>query len=164
MLRGDCLAHVRRVNGGFTYLGVLIAVLLMAVAMSAASSLWSIAAQREKEVELVFVGHQFRTAIARYYAADSVGFQYPKELQDLVEDDRSVNPRHFLRKIFPDPITGKNDWEVIRTNDGGIIGVASSSKKKPLKRANFEPEDAAFEDMACYCDWQFLYQPRRFGR
>ncbi len=151
----------QRHSGGFTYIGMLIVVVILGVSLGAAGSLWSLSAQREKEVELLFIGHQFRNAIAAYYAAAGAGFRYPRELQNLVDDDRSPVPRHFLRQIYRDPITGKDDWNLIRTDDGEIIGVASSSIATPIKKANFEIEDAAFQDQECYCDWQFLYQPRR---
>jgi type II secretory pathway pseudopilin PulG len=148
-----------RGSRGFTYIGLLIAVAIMGIMLSAAGTLWSIASKREKEVELIFIGHQVRSAIARYYAAG--GFRYPRELADLVSDERSAVPRHFLRKIYRDPMTGQADWQIIRAADGGVMGIASSSKDKSMKRANFEPLEAGFKDMDCYCDWQFLYEPRR---
>ncbi len=148
-----------RGNGGFTYIGLLIAVTIMGIMLAAAGTMWSVAAKREKEVELIFIGHQFRAAIARYYAAG--GFRYPPELADLLSDERSAVPRHFLRQIYRDPMTGQADWQIIRAPDGGVMGISSSSKAKPMKRANFEPLEAGFKDMDCYCDWQFMYEPRR---
>jgi type II secretory pathway pseudopilin PulG len=144
---------------GFTYIGLLIAVAILGIMLSAAGSFWSFTAKREKEAELLFIGHQFRNAIGRYYAAG--GFRYPRELQDLLADERSAVPRHFLRQIYRDPMTGVADWQVIRAADGGVMGVASSSQAKSIKRANFEFQDSAFNDMECYCDWQFIYEPRR---
>ena len=148
-----------RGSGGFTYIGLLIAVAIMGIMLSAAGTVWSITSQREKEAELIFIGHQVRGAISRYYSAG--GFRYPPELADLVSDERSAVPRHFLRQIYRDPMTGQADWQIIRAADGGVMGIASSSKAKTLKRANFELLEAGFEDMECYCDWQFLYEPRR---
>lgn len=146
---------------GFTYIGILIAVALLGISLAAAGTLWSFAAQREKEAELLFIGHQFRTAIAKYRAAGGAGLQYPRELQDLVDDDRSAVPRHFLRKLYHDPMTGADDWNVIRTNDGGIIGVASSSLGVPIKKGHFDLPDASFENAECYCDWKFTFEVRR---
>ena len=65
-----------------------------------------------------------------------------------------------MRKVYRDPITGKDDWTLIRTNDGGIIGVASSSIATPIKKRNFDIDDDLFEDKECYCDWQFVYLTR----
>jgi len=41
------------------------------------------------------------------------------------------------------------------------MGVASSSQANTIKRANFDLDDAIFKDTDCYCDWQFIYEPRR---
>jgi type II secretory pathway pseudopilin PulG len=143
----------RRVARGFTYIGLLIAVAILGIMLSAAGTMWSVAAKREKEAELLFIGHQFRDAIGHYRAAGGV---YPRELADLVTDDRSPVPRHFLRRIYRDPMTGADDWEVIRAADGGVMGIASSSQANSLKRANFDVADAAFEGFERYCDWQFI--------
>ena len=65
-------------RSGFTYIGLLVAVAIIGIMLSAAGSLWSFTSKREKEAELLFIGHQFRDAIARYYAAN--GPRYPREL------------------------------------------------------------------------------------
>jgi type II secretory pathway pseudopilin PulG len=160
MSHGECAPLSSRASGGFTYIGLLTAVAIMGIMLAAAGTMWSVAAQREKEVELLFIGHQFRAAIARYHA---VGQRYPRTLADLLTDETSVVPRHFLRKIYNDPMTGAPDWTIIRSADGGVMGIASSSQAKPIKHANFDLGDAGFEDMDCYCDWQFIFVPR-FGR
>jgi type II secretory pathway pseudopilin PulG len=146
-------------QAGFTYLGLLIAVAIMGVSLAAAGTLWSFAAQRDREADLLFIGHQYRNAIARYYSAG--GFRYPRELRDLLDDDRSPTPRHFLRKLYADPMSGAADWQIVRAADGGVMGVASTSQAKSIKRANFDGADAGFEDFERYCDWQFVYVPRR---
>ena len=151
---------MRRGSGGFTYIGLLIAVAIMGMMLSAAGTMWSISAQREKEVELLFIGHQFRDAIARYFYRVH---RYPRELQDLISDDTSAVPRHFLRKLYRDPMTSAADWDIVRSADGGVMGVTSHSQSKSIKRANFDLDDAGFADMDCYCDWQFIFVPR-YGR
>ena len=145
-------------SGGFTYIGLLVAVAVIGIMLSAAGSMWSFTSRREKEVELLFIGHQFRNAIARYYAVN--GPRYPRELKDLIDDDRAAAPRHFLRKIYLDPMTGAADWQIIRAADGGIMGVASNSNEKTIKRGNFDLVDSGFNDMERYSDWQFLFDPR----
>jgi type II secretory pathway pseudopilin PulG len=158
-LRGRCRRTDRRRGGGFTYIGLLVAVAIMGIMWAAAGTLWSVAAQRDKEAELLFIGHQFRNAISRYYAAN--GFRYPRELADLLNDESSAVPRHFIRQVYRDPMTGESDWQLIRAADGGVMGVASRSKAKSIKRANFTLLDSGFKDMESYSDWQFIYEPRR---
>jgi len=162
-LRGESSSAARRTHAGFTYIGLLIIVALMGIASAALGTLWSMSAKREKEAELLFVGHQYRLAIARYRAAGGGGTAFPLDLRDLVDDERGAVLRHHLRKLYNDPITGRNDWELIRTQDGQIIGIASSSHAIPMKQDNFDPDDDAFKDAQCYCDWKFVFAPRRFG-
>ena len=147
--------------GGFTYIGILFAVAIMGIGLAGIGTVWGTSVQREREQELLFIGHAYRLAIARYYAS---GGHYPAELEDLVSDNRFPVPRHHLRRLYRDPMTAAADWELVRGPDGGIMGVTSSSKNAPLKRANFDRADATFESTECYCDWQFIYQPRSLLR
>ena len=39
------------------------------------------------------------------------------------------------------------------------MGVASSSKRAPLKTANFDPADDGFADASSYGDWLFAFRP-----
>ena len=57
---------------------------------------------------------------------------------------------------------GQADWTLIMPREGqGIMGVASSSKRTPIKRNGFRDRRRSFEDADCYCSWQFVYVPRR---
>jgi type II secretory pathway pseudopilin PulG len=139
---------------------VLLAVAFLGIALAAIGTVWTTTLRREREAQLLFVGDAFRSAIASYYAN---GRQLPQELEDLVEDQRTPLPRRYLRRIYLDPMTGRADWQLLRDPDGGIFGVASSSLRTPLKRANFPAEDAEFEKAERYCDWLFEFTPRRDG-
>jgi type II secretory pathway pseudopilin PulG len=146
-----------RSSAGFTYIGLLLAVVLMGVALSAVGTVWHTMAQREREKELLFIGHEFQAAIAGYYQA---GGQFPQDLSDLLEDKRWPEPRHFLRRLYADPMTGQGDWTVIHLDSLGITGVASSSKGAPIKKSGFLPdEEDAFADAETYQDWKFNYVP-----
>lgn len=146
-----------RFSAGFTYIGLLLAVVLMGVALSAVGTVWHTMAQREREKELLFIGHEFQAAIAAYYQA---GGQFPQDLGDLVEDTRWPEPRHLLRRMYADPMTGLADWTVIRIDSLGITGVASSSTAVPIKKSGFLPdEEDAFAEAETYQDWKFNYVP-----
>ncbi|MDP8985983.1 MAG: type II secretion system GspH family protein [Pseudomonadota bacterium] len=154
-----CVSQCTRA-GGFTYIGLLIAVVVLGLALAGAGIVWRTQAQREREQELLFIGREFRAAIASYY--DS-GHQYPEGIEDLLEDKRGPEPRHHLRRFYADPMTGSQDWTLIRTAIPGITGVtgiASSAQALPIKKEGFEPGEEAFKDAKCYCDWQFVYMPR----
>jgi type II secretory pathway pseudopilin PulG len=154
-----------RRDRGFTYVVILLAVAFLGIALAAVGTVWALAARREREAELLFVGDAYRSAIAHYYASGPGAHRFPEKLEDLVEDRRVPLPRRHLRRIYPDPMTGRADWQLIRDPEGGIAGVSSSSPKAPVKRANFQPPDDDFAGAECYCDWKFEYTPaRRFRR
>jgi len=147
-------------QGGFTYIGLLLAVAILGLMLTLAARVWSTSEQRERETQLLFAGHAYRLAIGSYYAS---GHRFPQTLQELLVDDRTPVPRHHLRRLYPDPMTGKADWTLVLTADGtGIMGVASSSKVAPIKRRNFAFNDRAFVDADCVCLWQFTYYSNRF--
>ena len=144
-------------QAGFTYLGILAAIILMGLLLTAAARVWTLTEQRERETQLLFVGHAFRMAISGYYAH---GHRYPQTLHDLLQDDRSPVPLRYLRRLYLDPMTNSADWKLVPAPEGGIKGVYSGSTLTPIKRANFAPIDAIFADSDCYCAWQFVYEPR----
>jgi type II secretory pathway pseudopilin PulG len=147
---------------GFTYIGLLIAVVVMGVALSAVGVVWRTQAQREREQELLFIGHDFERAIASYYKA---GHQFPQEINDLLDDKRGPQPAHHLRRFYNDPMTGAQDWNIIRVDFQGITGIASNSKDAPIKKDGFNQDEDAFKDATSYGDWQFVYKPHvRFRR
>jgi type II secretory pathway pseudopilin PulG len=152
----------RQHQSGFTYIGLLIAVAVMGLMLTMVARVWATTEERERETQLLWVGHAYRTAIASYFAA---GHHFPATLQELLQDDRTPVPRHHLRRLYPDPMTGKPDWSLVLTADGqGIMGVASGAKSAPIKRKGFELFDQAFTDADCVCLWQFIYYPNRFSR
>jgi len=147
----------RRKGAGFTYIGLLFAIAIIGITLATVGVVWSTQIRRDKEVELLWIGDQYRTAIGRYRAS---GGQYPQALTDLLEDKRFPVARRYLRKLFTDPMTGAVDWQLIQAPAGGILGIASSSQGKPIKVSGFALADAAFEKMQCYCDWKFVYAGR----
>ena len=146
---------------GYTYIGLLVSVVILGLMLTIVARVWSTTEQREREAQLLWIGHAYRMAISSYF---SMGHQYPLTLELLLTDDRFPVPKHHLRQLYADPMTGKADWTLITNpSSPGIMGVASSSKATPIKRKGFEPVDEVFADTDCYCAWQFVYVPRRFG-
>jgi type II secretory pathway pseudopilin PulG len=141
---------------------LLVAVVVMGLMLTMAARVWSTTEQREREKQLLFVGHAYRAAIAAYFA---YGHKFPSSLDELLKDERFPVPKRYLRRLYPDPMTGHTDWTLVVTSDGqGIMGVVSSSKVAPIKRARFPLEDERFKDADCYCGWQFVYYANRFNR
>ena len=143
-------------SAGFTYVWLLFAVALAGVGLAAVGELASTAAKRDKEVELLFVGDQIARAIAVYRASSPGAPQYPQTLEALLSDSRYPNLRRYLRRVYPDPMTGRADWGLVRGPGGGIVGVHSKSTARPLKTANFPKEYEAFAGVAAYSEWRFV--------
>lgn len=140
---------------GFTYLGLLFAVILLGVLLSVGGVVWHTQSRREKEQELLFVGAQYRQAIEAYRAVVMDGQRmYPNSLDDLLLDRRFPMPVRHLRKRYRDPMTHSRDWGLVRSGDS-IIGVFSLSNEAPLKKANFGPCCEAFARAGSYADWRF---------
>lgn len=150
----QCESHIK----GFTYIGLLAAIIVMGAILGATVDVWHTSLQREKERELLFVGDQFRLAIRHYYHN---GRSYPVSLEDLLKDPRQPAVRRYLRKIYHDPITGGTDWGLVLDDRGGIIGVHSLSENRPIKTAGFPEADKDFEDAEKYSDWVFSYQTQQ---
>jgi type II secretory pathway pseudopilin PulG len=143
---------------GFTYLALLFIVAILSGGLALTGVVWHTVAQREKEAELLFVGHQYRQAIARYYLAGPR--QYPRTLADLLKDPRRPGAERYLRRLYPDPLTGSGEWGLVRGPDGGIQGVYSLSKERPLKSAGFRAQDRELAGASSYTDWKFLHTPQ----
>lgn len=152
-------AAAQRVHArGAALLVVMVVVVLLSLATLVPLRNEQQAMQRERERELLFIGEQFRQALASYAAASPVGTRKtPGSWADLLEDKRFPNARRHLRRVYSDPMTGQADWSLLRQN-GGIVGVASSSARAPLKRSGFAAVEPQFVDAASYADWKFVPQ------
>lgn len=149
---------------GFTYIWMLFAVALSGIVLAGAGQLWQTEALREKEVELMFVGEQFRQAIGSYYEnSPGAAKHYPDSLEKLLTDDRLPVVKRHLRRIFFDPMTGMVEWGLVRKPGVGIVGIHSLSTQKPFKRAGFHERYENFADAVNYQEWQFVYTPGGAG-
>lgn len=149
-----------RRTAGFTYLALLFAVAIGGVGLAAAATFWSTDIRRDKEEELLFIGEEFRRAIALYYyRTPGPVRQYPATLAELLEDSRYPGTQRYLRRLYRDPMTGAADWGLILTPDGRIQGVHSRSTDAPFKQAQFPKQWTDFEGKQRYADWTFVFVP-----
>jgi type II secretory pathway pseudopilin PulG len=153
-----CKLIIVKNRNGFTYMLALILVMIMGIMLGAIGQTWQTVMKREREEELLFRGNQIREAIGRWYTPRPG--QAPatplNDLKYLLEDNRSLTPIRYLRRMYIDPITGK-DWDIIRDPVRGIVGVASKSQEKPLKVDGFPDELKDLAGKEKYSDWKFLY-------
>jgi type II secretory pathway pseudopilin PulG len=164
MVSGSALVrasrNIRLRNRGFTYIALFAVIVIVGIGLAAAGPVLHTLQMRDKERELLFVGDQFRQAIALYYERTPGGpNRYPQKLEDLLRDERYPGVQRYLRRIYVDPMTGRKEWGLVEMPGVGIMGVHSLSELPPIKTAGFPPVYAAFTGAQSYADWKFVYIP-----
>jgi type II secretory pathway pseudopilin PulG len=155
-----CIDSVaRRRQAGLTYLGILFAIAILGTGLALTGTVWHTVQQRDKEAELLFIGAQFRRALASYYHQSPGVKRFPGQLTDLIKDPRFPNTKRHLRQLYVDPMTGRPVWAVVRNAEGGIIGVRSLSELAPIKQHFADGPDKQFTGKTRYTDWAFVYLP-----
>lgn len=147
---------------GFTYLVVLLAVVLIGIMLGAIGTSWKLTMQREREEELLFRGMQIQDAITRWNQPQGNVRQHVatplNDLKDLLRDPRTPGTVRYLRKLYRDPMTNQ-DWTLIRDPARGIVGVASSSTERVIKKDNFPDQLQELVNKERYEQWLFVYKP-----
>lgn len=145
---------------GFSYLIALFLVSIVAIVSVRAMENIATTERREKEAELLWIGQAYKKAIRQYYE-NSPGTvkKFPKELADLLLDDRATKIARPLRRLYRDPMNLSEEWGVVRDKEGGIMGIYSLSAAKPIKTAGFPADLVSFTGATRYSDWHFIYQP-----
>jgi len=146
-----------RGNGGFIYIGLLIGLTVIGIGLGAVSEVWTQSSQREKEVELLFIGDQFRFAIDSFYqSSPAAAKRFPLTVDELLEDNRKPDkPARHLRRLYVDPMTQSTQWGEIRLPGGQLVGVYSESDATPIKVVGFALRNKDFVDKQHYFEWTF---------
>lgn len=148
-----------RISAGFSYIGVMVTLVIAGIGMQGAAVMWQYQSQRIKEAQLLEVGEAYRLAIGRYYEANTQAIkEYPVNLDVLVEDKRFPTAKRHLRKRYTDPFFVNQDMVLIVKN-GRIIGVRSQALGKPMRMAGYQEFQTGFKEAKKYSDWEFVYQP-----
>jgi type II secretory pathway pseudopilin PulG len=146
----------RPASRGFTYIGLLVIIVVIGISLGAAGKYWQNVMLRDKEKELLFRGDQYRIAIDRYTLAIPGRRMYPHRIKDLLKDPRTITRKRHLRRKYSDPITGE-DFVLIRDPaTRRIIGVHSKSELEPLKKEGFPEHQKDFADKEKYSEWKFV--------
>lgn len=146
---------------GFSYLFLLVIVAVLGIAAANAVSLGVNASRRDAESELLSIGTEFENALRSYRATGVAGARVgPRDFEDLLLDKRMSVTRRHLRKIYADPLTGRQEWGVVRQPDGVILGIYSMAPGIPIKRAGFDAHRASFESAELYAKWVFSATPQ----
>jgi type II secretory pathway pseudopilin PulG len=157
-VRSACGAPLQR---GFTYIGLLFVVMAFGLGLASVAMVWHTAVRRDKEAELLFVGKQYRQAIASYYASGQR--EFPVRLEDLLLDPRFPSVKRHLRRLYPDPLTGTPEWGLVKHGER-IVGVYSLAPGAPLKEVSTGSADDPPMGGSSYSEWKFVVDPRTQGQ
>ncbi|HEY8357533.1 MAG TPA: type II secretion system protein [Ramlibacter sp.] len=151
-------------QAGFAYVLLLVAVAVIGVAASSAVVLGTSMARRDAEQQLLAIGEEFQRALQTYAGlppgvaargAGMPGARGPRTLDDLLKDPRAPGIRRHLRQVYADPLTGRQEWGIVRDPDGHILGIHSLAPGRPIKRTEWPPQWAHFEEQESYAGWVF---------
>ncbi|MGE0043388.1 MAG: hypothetical protein AB7H88_01610 [Vicinamibacterales bacterium] len=109
---------------------LLVGLSVMAVLMAAALPVWTHAARREKETELVWRGEQYARALALFQR--KFANSYPPTIDVLVE-------QKFLRKKYKDPITGDDFQPIYLTANQQVTAPTGSAQPGQIARPTSQP-------------------------
>ncbi|NJN70996.1 MAG: hypothetical protein HC801_12470 [Nitrospira sp.] len=149
-------SSLRWPEAGFSYLMVMMAITVMGLTMTMAARQWKTMVQRELEADLLAKGIEIQTALALYSAHAKAGRVMPGEVYPQTLAELTRLPKPFLRKIYLDPV-GRGEWQLLRAPTGGIMGVRSTSRDRPLKQENFPLAVRHFQGKPTHFDWVFQY-------
>lgn len=152
------LSHSK--SGGFAYVLLLIGVATIGMLSAASLSTGSQISRRDAERELLATGVEFEQALKSYAgvsgnSGQAIGGLGPQTLEELLKDSRFPGMKRHLRQIYTDPLTGRNEWGLVKAPGGFIVGVYSLAEGVPIQRSGFEPAKAGFENAQSYADWIF---------
>lgn len=126
----DTAGIARSREQGYLLLGLLFLTALLFIALAIAAPKVARQIQREKEVETVHRGEQYKRAVQLYYRKFG---SYPMSMDQL----KQTNQIRFLRQEYIDPMTGKNDWKLLHL--GEVPMQAMGLFGQPLASAGGAP-------------------------
>ena len=100
-----------RKDSGFALLLVFLIAAVIAINLMLEMPRVAVESQRQKEQLLIVRGEEYKRAILVFYKATN---RWPAKIEDL----ENTNNRHFLRRRYVDPMTGKDEWRFIHIQNG----------------------------------------------
>ena len=152
---------------GYTYIVVLVMLAVLSLAAALTLEVAETSARRSAEAELIGIGKEFERAFASYYRQSPAGTRrFPDRLEDLVRDPRLPGVRRHLRRVYVDPLSGK-EWKTVPAPGGGIMAVYSGAAGQPyleeIGPLLAVPAAASVAEAASqatsYASWLFGYDP-----
>lgn len=144
---------------GFGYVGLIVLVAILSVSATGALQAGAVVQRRDAELALLRIGAEYQRALDRYAAMTPVGQpRTPRKLDDLLADRRYPVPVRHLRRLYPDPLTGKTTWGTVAgsIDPRGIVAIYSLAPGRPIKVANFSDDMVHLEHKRTYREWKFM--------
>lgn len=98
-----------RTEQGYILLSLLLVMALLVIGAAIAASTISFEIRRDREEEMIHRAMQYRSAIRQFTKHSG---RFPRTIDELV----NINGQRYLRKVYKDPITGK-DFRILRLGD-----------------------------------------------
>lgn len=114
---------MRRGESGFAVLLVFAMAATIALMLYMELPRVAFEAQRQREELLIQRGEAYKRAIQLYFRKFKT---YPQSIDAL----ENTNGIRFLRRRYPDPLTGKDDWRLIHIGPGGVFTDSLTNKPK----------------------------------
>jgi type II secretory pathway pseudopilin PulG len=115
-------------QAGYAVIVVVLLLALVAIALTAAVPRVLTQGRREREVELIFRGEQYRRAIGLFNRKFG---RLPLSLDELLY----TSQLSFLRRAWPDPMSSKGEWRVIRVGPSGEMIGSVTGRAGPNSQA-----------------------------
>lgn len=112
---------LRRFRRGGMLLGLIIVVLALSISLGVVAPRATLAVKRAKEDELRFILGEYRRGIEKFQARRK---RNPQQLEELLRDEKGIP---YIRRLYPDPISGKSDWILEVAGDQAFIRSNSSA-------------------------------------
>src|ERR1051325_12095566 len=103
--------RTHRQDAGFSLAALIFFATAISIVMAAAVPAYQMQAKRQTEEELIFRGEEYARAIQKFYRKFGV---YPPSVDALIQ----TNGLRFLRRVYKDPITGKDFRTISISPDG----------------------------------------------
>jgi type II secretory pathway pseudopilin PulG len=108
---------------------LLVAIAVMAVAMTVALPAWRQQTQREREEELIFRGRQYVRAVQLFQRKQAAA--YPPDVDFLVR-------QKFLRQKYPDPMVKDGEFEILYQGSAITISGGAATNSPPQGRGGVQ--------------------------
>jgi hypothetical protein len=117
----------RQRESGFALLLVFAMAAAIAIMLYSQLPRAAFEAQREKEQLLIDRGQEYQRAIQLFVARWT---KYPQSMDELEQ----FGGKRYLRRRYKDPMTGKDEWRLIRINAAGQLVDSAVKKTEEKKR------------------------------